>query len=116
MTTTKEELIEHIRNWVAADTQLKTLRSQIKQLNQQKKELSTMLISIMKDNEIETIDMNEGKLQYKKTLVKSPISKKHLLACLKAYYKDNENEIEELTNHILDSRETKVYESIKHKN
>ena len=34
MTTTKEELIEYIRNWVAADTQLKTLRSQIKQLNQ----------------------------------------------------------------------------------
>ena len=116
MTTTKEELIEYIRNWVAADTQLKTLRSQIKQLNQQKKELTNRLISIMKDNEIETIDMNEGKLQYKKTVVKSPISKKHLLACLQEYYKDNEEQVEQLTNHILDSRETKVYESINHKN
>ena len=29
----------------------------------------------MKDNDIDTIDMNEGKLLYKKTVVKSPISK-----------------------------------------
>ena len=47
---------------------------------------------------------------------KSPISKKHLLACLQEYYKDNEEQVEQLTNHILDSRQTKVYESINHKN
>ena len=48
------------------DTQLKNLRTELKRLNQEKKEISNKLIDIMKDNDIETIDMNEGKIQYKK--------------------------------------------------
>ena len=89
MTTTKEELIGYIRNWVTADTELKRLRMQMKSLNQEKKQMTNKLIEIMKDNDIDTIDMNEGKLQYKKTIVKSPISKKYLLSCLQNYYKDD---------------------------
>lgn len=116
MTTTKEELIGYIRNWVNMDSELKSLRTEIKRLNQEKKQLSNKLIDIMKENEIETIDMNEGKLQYKKSTVKAPISKKHLISCLESYYKNDSSVVEELTTHILDSRETKVYESIKHKN
>jgi hypothetical protein len=116
MTTTKEELIGYIRNWVTADTELKKLRMQMKTLNQEKKQMTNKLIEIMKDNDIDTIDMNDGKLQYKKTVVKSPISKKYLLTCLQNYYKDDNRMIEELSNHILDNRETKTYESIKHKN
>tara|TARA_B100001059_G_C17838349_1_gene589918 strand:+ start:7274 stop:7624 length:351 start_codon:yes stop_codon:yes gene_type:complete len=116
MTTTKEELIGYIRNWVSLDSELKNLRNKTKTINQEKKELSNKLIDIMKQNEIETIDMNEGKLMYKKSSVKAPISKKHLITCLESYYKQDSAVIEELTTHILDSRETKVYESIKHKN
>ena len=116
MTTTKDELIGYIRNWVSTESELKNLRGEIKRLNQEKKQLSNKLIEIMKENEIETIDMNEGKLQYKKTVVKSPISKKYLLSCLQNYYKDDNHMIEELSNHILDNRQTKTYESIKHKN
>ena len=33
MTTTKEELIGYIRNWVTTDNQLKNLRGEIKRLN-----------------------------------------------------------------------------------
>ena len=98
------------------DTQLKNLRTELKRLNQEKKEISNKLIDIMKDNDIETIDMNEGKIQYKKSVVKAPISKKHLMACLESYYKNDTNTVDELASHILDNREIKVYESIKHKN
>ena len=116
MTTTKEELIGYIRNWVTADTELKRLRMEMKTLNQEKKQMTNKLIEIMKDNDIDTIDMNEGKLQYKKTVVKSPISKKYLLTCLQNCYEEDSHIIEELSNHILDNRQTKTYESIKHKN
>ena len=116
MSTTKEELIGYIRNWVTTETEIKNLRSEIKRLNQEKKQLSNKLIDIMKENEIETIDMNEGKLQYKRSTVKAPISKKHLITCLESYYKNDTSVVDELTSHILDTRETKVYESIKHKN
>lgn len=115
-TTTKDELIGYIRNWVNTDGELKSLRSEVKRLNQEKKHLSNKLIEIMKENEIETIDMNEGKLLYKKSIVKAPISKKHLIQCLESFYKTDTALVDELTNHILESRGTKVYESIKHKN
>ena len=116
MATTKEELIGYIRNWVSLDSELKNLRSETKKINQEKKELSNKLIEIMKENDIETIDMKEGKLQYKKSTVKAPISKKHLIACLESFYEKDSTVVEELTSHILESRDTKVYESIKHKN
>ena len=114
--TTKEELIGYIRTWVSAESEIKRLRTEMKRLNQEKKQMSNKLIDVMKENEIDTIDMNEGKLQYKKTVVKSPISKKYLLTCLQNYKKDDSQMIEELSNHILDNRQTKTYESIKHKN
>ena len=116
MTTTKDELIGYIRNWVSADAEVKRLRAETKRLNQEKKQMTNKLIEIMKHNDIDTIDMNEGKLQYKKTVVKTPISKKYLLTCLQNYYKDDSQMIEELSNHILENRQTKTYESIKHKN
>ena len=114
--TTKEELIGYIRNWVSAESEIKRLRTEMKRLNQEKKQMTNKLIEVMKNNDIDTIDMNEGKLQYKKTVVKAPISKKHLLRWLQEYYKNDSETIEQVTNHILDSRQSKVYESIKHKN
>ena len=41
---------------------------------------------------------------------------KYLLTCLQNYYKEDSQMIEDLSNHILDNRQTKTYESIKHKN
>ena len=114
--TSREELIDQIRNWVTIDTELKNLRKRVKELNVQKKDISNTLIDVMKQNEIDTIDMNEGKLLYKKTSVKSAISKKHLLQCLHEFYKNDSDMVNEVTKHILESRETKVFESIKHKN
>ena len=40
----------------------------------------------------------------------------HLIQCLESFYKTDTALVDELTNHILESRGTKVYESIKHKN
>ena len=114
--TNREELIEHIRNWVSMDNELKNLRKSVKELNTKKKEISNTLIQVMKENDINTIDMNDGKLLYKKTIVKAPISKKHLLQCLQDFYKNDTEMVNELSTHILESRETKTFESIKHKN
>ena len=114
--TSRDELVQHIRNWVTIENELKSLRQQVKALNTQKKQISGTLIQVMKDNDIDTIDMNEGKLLYKKTTVKAPISKKHLLESLQNFYKNDTEIVEALSNHILESRQTKTLESIKHKN
>lgn len=114
--TSKEELLEQIRNWMSIETELKNLRQQVRELNSQKKIISNTLIQVMKENEIETINMNEGRLLYKKTEVKAPISKKHLLDSLMDFYKNDAELVESISNHILESRKVKTLESIKHKN
>ena len=47
--TSREELIDQIRNWVTIENDLKKLRKEVKSLNGQKKEISNNLIQVMKD-------------------------------------------------------------------
>ena len=74
------------------------------------------LLSIMKDNEIECFDINNGKLLYTQRKTKKAVSKKTLLETLNNYFKDDECLASELTKYILDSREEKIVETIRRKN
>ena len=53
-----------------------------------------------------------GSLVYKQNKVKKPINGKSLLSALQNYYKNDTKSAEELTKHILDSREEKIKETI----
>ena len=69
----------------------------------------------MKTNKIDCFDINGGSLIYKTSKIKKPINGKSLLLALQKYYKDDAQTAEELTKHILDNREEKIKETIKHK-
>jgi hypothetical protein len=69
----------------------------------------------MKNNSIDCFDINGGALVYKKNKIKKPINGKTLLTALQNYYKDQPKMAEDLTKHILDSREEQVKEVIKRK-
>ena len=69
----------------------------------------------MKDHEIDCFDVNDGKLIYTKSKVKAPISKKHLLTCLSDYFTEDKQQVEKLSNLILDSRKEKINETIRRK-
>jgi hypothetical protein len=69
----------------------------------------------MKSNEIDCFDINDGALVYKKNKVKKPINGKTLLQALQNYYKEQPNIAEDLTKHIMDSREEQIKETIKRK-
>ena len=70
----------------------------------------------MKQIEIDCFDITDGSLVYKKCSVKKPISGKSLLTLLKKYYPEDTPQIaEEMTKYILDNREVKVNEVIRHK-
>ena len=113
--TTKEELVEHIREWIQIDNEIKMLQKEIKERRNRKKELSGSLLDIMKDNEIECFDINDGKLLYSQTKVRSSLSKKHLISCLLQYFDNDKEQAIGLSQHILNSREVKVKETIKRK-
>jgi predicted nucleic acid-binding Zn-ribbon protein len=112
---TKEELVNSVKEWIKMDNEIVKLKAEIKDRNLKKKSLTESLMNVMKKNEIECFDINGGALVYKKNTIKKPISGKTLLASLQKFYANDPKMAEDLTKHVLDTREEKVKETIKRK-
>ena len=68
----------------------------------------------MTSNAIDCFDINNGKLMYSRTRVKKPINKSSLLLALKEYFGEDKN-VAEIGEHILNSREESIKETIRRK-
>jgi hypothetical protein len=112
---TKEQLVNNIKEWLKMDTEIAELKAQIKDRNNKKKSLTENLVTVMKSNKIDCFDINGGALVYKTNKVKKPINGKTLLSALQNYYKSDPKMAEDLTKHVLDSREEQIKETIKRK-
>jgi hypothetical protein len=112
---TKEQLINNIKEWIKIDTEISDLKAEIKERTNKKKTLTEGLVTTMKTNSIDCFDINGGALVYKKSKVKKPINGKTLLTALQNYYKSDPKTAEDLTKHVLDSREEQIKETIKRK-
>ena len=112
---TKEQLVTNIKEWIKYDTEITQLKNEIKDRMNKKKALTVNLVSVMKGNAIDCFDINGGALVYKKNKVKKPINGKTLLLALQNYYKEQPKVAEDLTKHIMDSREEQIKETIKRK-
>ncbi len=109
---TKDELVNHIKMWLEIDKEIQEYQKIIREKRKLKTKLSNELIDVMKTNNIDGFDINNGKLSYNKVKRKESISKKMLLRCLNDYYKNNEEQVSEITNHILNSRQVKEVDCI----
>ena len=113
--TTKEELVNNIREWIKIDNDLINLKKEIKNKTTQKKTITDNLVKVMKTNSIDCFDINGGALVYSQRKTKKPISGKYLLLQLEKYYKDQPDVAKDLTQHILENREENIKEDIKRK-
>jgi hypothetical protein len=111
----KEILISNVRDWIAIDNDIKNMQKLMKVKRKEKKALTENLVTVMKTNDIHCFDISDGKLMFTQNKVKAPLSKKHLLKSLTEYFKNDPQQISELSKHILDSREEKIRENIKRK-
>jgi len=109
---TKEQLIKTIKDWVKLDNDIRKLQKELVQRKNEKKGISTSLMEIMKKNEIDCFDINNGQICYNKKNIKKPITKKVLLDILSKYYKGDLLKATEINNFILDNREETIKESI----
>jgi len=112
---TKEQLVNNIKEWIKIDGEILKLKSDIKERNNMKKHLTNELVEVMKKNQIDCFDINDGALIYKTNKIKKPINGNTLLLALKNYFKEEPNIAEDLTKHILNSREEQIKEIIKRK-
>ena len=112
----KEKLAQNIKGWINTDKEMKRIQKELKELKSQKNIYTDALVEIMKSNEIDCFDINEGKIIYTQNRVKSTINKKHLMTCLEKYFENKPNiEPEDITKFILENREVKTTESIRYK-
>jgi hypothetical protein len=108
----KDVLINNIRNWVKLDNEIRELKKQESTRKQQKKELTTQLIEIMKKNEIDCVDIKDGQLCYNQQTIKKAITKKNLMNILSKYFKGDTSRATEVNEFILSNREEVVKETI----
>jgi hypothetical protein len=113
---TKEKLAKNIKGWIQTDKEIKRLQKELKELKEIKNTHTDTLVEIMKENEIDCFDINEGKIIYTQNRVKNAVNKKHLLTCLAKYFENKPNiEPEDITKFILENREVKTTEGIRYK-
>ena len=112
---TKEELIVNIKEWLKMDNEIAKLQNEIKTRKNKKKALTVSLVDVMKKNTIDCFDIAGGSLMYKKNKIKKPINGKSLMLALQNYYKDTPQVADDISKHIMDSREEQVKETISRK-
>ena len=114
--TTKEDIVNNIKKWMKIEQEMKLLQKELKDRRKKKTELTSSLVEIMKTNEIDCFDLTEGKIIYTKNNVKRPLNKTHIINSLNKYFADNPNiQTDEISKFIMDNRETKLKEGIRHK-
>ena len=111
----KDDLIVYIKEWIKIDNDIINLKTQVKQKNTKKKELTESLVNVMKSNNIDCFDINGGALIYKQKKSKRTISGKFLLTQLEEHYKDQPELAKELTKKVLENRVNIVKDEITRK-
>jgi septum formation topological specificity factor MinE len=108
----KEQLVSIIKDWVKIDNEMRTLQQEMHKRKTEKKRVSQLLIDIMRNNQIDCFDINNGQILYKKKNVKQPITKSVLLEVLSTYFQGDSDKVNELNNFILGNRKVVTKETI----
>ena len=112
---TKEELVRTIREWVKIDNEIRALQKEQTSRRNEKKKISIDLMNVMKNNNIDCFDINDGQLIYTKKNVKKPITKQNLIGILSNFYAGDNEKASSLNDFIMENREEIVKETISRK-
>ena len=112
---TKDQLVQSIREWVKIDNEMRKLKSEVTKRRKIQKKISESLLDVMRKNEIDEFELNDGKLMYNKRSVKKPITQKLLLGILANYYEGDIKKAIELNNYSSENREEVEVEKISRK-
>ena len=105
-------LIQKIKKWLEYESKIINLQKELKELKKNRSGLSNELKIIMKNKELDCIDVNDGKILYTTTHVKKGLNKKYLSNVLTKYFEDS-NRADEICQFILENRESQIKENIK---
>ena len=82
MSNPKDLLIATIKEWIDVNNELIKIQKTVKEYREKKRQLTDALVGIMKNNEIDCFDINNGKLICRTTRVKAPLNRQNLAKAL----------------------------------
>lgn len=109
------DLRDSVKNWLQIDIEIKQLQKEIKRRRTMKKDITNRLIDTMKTNDIDVMNIPDGRLVRTSNRVKAPLSKRHLVESLLLYFKEDQEMVQSISSHIMDTRKVKVVERIQKK-
>jgi preprotein translocase subunit Sss1 len=108
------QLTDRIKRWLEVDTRINDLQKQLKILKKTKKSTTEELTVLMKERDVESVNVNNvGQIIYTTHKVKKGINKKYLNDILSEYYKANPSTAKEVCDFILENRESQIKENIR---
>jgi Family of unknown function (DUF5760) len=79
-----------LKKWLEFDNFIKKAKVAIKEKTMAQKKLAEVITSYMDKYDIEDINTSEGKIKFKKSVGKTPVSQKKIKETINEYFKDNE--------------------------
>jgi hypothetical protein len=76
----KEILVENVNSWVHLDDDINRLQQELRELKKKKLAITNVLVEVMRKNNVDSFDMKDESLLYKKQTIKQSINKKMLLS------------------------------------
>lgn len=108
----KEQLVKSIKEYVSYEHLIKERQNEIKRLKIKQKEISANLMNVMRSNEIDCFDINDGRIVYRKSKTKKAISKNFLKEVLDKYFNGDQHKVDDLGKFIMENRVIVERESI----
>jgi hypothetical protein len=112
----KQQIKQTIQDWFTYGNEIKELTKVIKEKRNKQKELTEKLKLVMRTNNIDCINTNNGKIYYSSKETKKALSKKEWMSLINNYYKEDTTHADELLSYLENNRQTITKESIKLKN
>jgi predicted site-specific integrase-resolvase len=112
-----EQYIEKMKEWIDLDNVYTSLRKQLNELTEKKKDIEDDILEYIEDNNLEKVVVSvcDGTLKFPKRTVQQSLSMKVLKQVIGKYNEEKSQniEIEELVKFISTNLETKTKLSIK---
>lgn len=100
---------EEIKNWSVIDTKINEINTHVKQLRNKRNDLEKSILNQVEKRELNsaTIKLGDSRLKFVNHKINSPLTYKFLKESLSEIIED-ENEVNEIINHIRNKREPKT--------
>jgi hypothetical protein len=91
-----EEFKNYVKKWLELDNYVKKAQEVVKEKKKQRDKLSEVITKFMCKYNIEDLNTKEGRIRCRTNVVKTPVSQKVVKQRITDYFKDNENQRQEI--------------------